>query len=443
MKKFCLLIFALILMGLSLCLYATISELDTIGLFRDCGYDINLFNQKEKEINDNLTKEEAEKKYQILSHFSSDRLKESLANSCLVNPFYDNIHYFLDKDKNILPKEDVLFEDKFVIEGNWITNLTEDKNIGKYKRICAAPNGNIQRNAFKKKNITDFWAGPFATFDPGSVAENQKLEYVKIDPNVKYIDEDAFLDNPNIKAYHVCGENYDNQDKNNKISYIYVRVPGEIPPLAFVVDNYTGKPSYFLQTQYEAGEITFYDAYKGVYYTYDLQRIGEPENTPANEEFNMSIPGNAPVPGEGIVPQGFVQEEVKLERIGGAEREAILFKGIDNYDILSVSVRYIDIDGVLFKKDEKAIHKGGSVLMFYPSGREDTGYTIPEGLERVGNSAFRSAKHLKTVVIPESVTEIGDKAFYGSKIVLKVVKGSYGEKYAKTKKIRHETIVKE
>ena len=67
---------------------------------------------------------------------------------------------------------------------------------------------------------------------------------------------------------------------------------------------------------------------------------------------------------------------------------------------------YTSVDGVLYTKDL-------SVLLVYPAAREDTSFTIPEGVMRIADDAFSSCRNLIEITIPEGITEIGDWAFYG------------------------------
>lgn len=64
---------------------------------------------------------------------------------------------------------------------------------------------------------------------------------------------------------------------------------------------------------------------------------------------------------------------------------------------------YKDIDGVLFTKD-------GKELVCYPMGKAGVSYEIPEGVERIGDTAFMHSK-LETVAIPNDVTTINQQAF--------------------------------
>ena len=65
---------------------------------------------------------------------------------------------------------------------------------------------------------------------------------------------------------------------------------------------------------------------------------------------------------------------------------------------------YKSVDGIVYSKD-------GKTLVFYPNGKPEEEFVIPEGVTKVGNTSFYYAKNLKSVVISEGVTEIGSGAF--------------------------------
>ncbi len=65
---------------------------------------------------------------------------------------------------------------------------------------------------------------------------------------------------------------------------------------------------------------------------------------------------------------------------------------------------YSDIDGVLF-------NKAGTELVFYPEGRTDTSYVIPDGVTTIADGAFYNCQYLQDITVPESVTSIGVEAF--------------------------------
>lgn len=65
---------------------------------------------------------------------------------------------------------------------------------------------------------------------------------------------------------------------------------------------------------------------------------------------------------------------------------------------------YKTVDGVLFTKD-------GTELIAYPAGKQSEKYSIPSGVETVGECAFEGCKNLKNVVIPNGVSKMGSYAF--------------------------------
>ncbi len=56
-------------------------------------------------------------------------------------------------------------------------------------------------------------------------------------------------------------------------------------------------------------------------------------------------------------------------------------------------------DGVVFSKDKTR-------LVLYPRGREETSYTVPEGVEVIGENSFYGAKNLESVYLPDSIKAI-------------------------------------
>lgn len=57
--------------------------------------------------------------------------------------------------------------------------------------------------------------------------------------------------------------------------------------------------------------------------------------------------------------------------------------------------------------------KNGETLVYYPTGRNDTSFTIPNYVKSIGTEAFDNAQ-IKNIVIPENVKEIGYFCFVNS-----------------------------
>ena len=74
--------------------------------------------------------------------------------------------------------------------------------------------------------------------------------------------------------------------------------------------------------------------------------------------------------------------------------------------VAAKNVNYASVNGVLFNKDK-------SKLVFYPGGKIDKNYSIPESVTDIGRCAFDHCISLTSVTIPNSVTSIGDGAFEG------------------------------
>ena len=67
---------------------------------------------------------------------------------------------------------------------------------------------------------------------------------------------------------------------------------------------------------------------------------------------------------------------------------------------------YKTIEGNLYSKDV-------TNLIIYAIGKTASGFTIPNSVTKISDSAFRGCTSLKNIEIPNSVTRIGDYAFYG------------------------------
>ncbi len=92
-------------------------------------------------------------------------------------------------------------------------------------------------------------------------------------------------------------------------------------------------------------------------------------------------------------------------------------KSLTNIVVNSANPNYSSIGGVLFNKDK-------TILVQYPSQKEEKDYTIPKSVTSIGVGAFMSCKNLPSITIPNSVTSIGDAAFYNCNALKSVTIGN-------------------
>lgn len=76
--------------------------------------------------------------------------------------------------------------------------------------------------------------------------------------------------------------------------------------------------------------------------------------------------------------------------------------------------KYCSADGIVFSKD-------GRTLEFYPHGKTEKRYCIPDSVVKIGRWAFRGQKYLEEVVMPDSVATVGMGAFYQCSALRRVV----------------------
>lgn len=77
--------------------------------------------------------------------------------------------------------------------------------------------------------------------------------------------------------------------------------------------------------------------------------------------------------------------------------------------VLNLALQKIDSDS--FEYDGEAVYTNDKKRLVYCMNQE-TSFTIPEGVEIIGEMAFRGKKALKNIIIANSVKEIERDAFY-------------------------------
>ncbi|MBQ9832218.1 MAG: leucine-rich repeat protein, partial [Clostridia bacterium] len=85
--------------------------------------------------------------------------------------------------------------------------------------------------------------------------------------------------------------------------------------------------------------------------------------------------------------------------------------------------------GVLFDKNKET-------LIYYPQGKSDDSYIIPDGVTHIKGWAFESCGYLTKLTVPSSVTNIEEYAFiWCDNLTIYGSSGSYAETYAKENEI--------
>lgn len=145
-------------------------------------------------------------------------------------------------------------------------------------------------------------------------------------------------------------------------------------------------------------------SYNGDLYTkgYDtLLRSSNQKNTEIHEDTKVLLPGcfNYNYT-ESITISKNIQnfEPVYLE---GYCEECNHLKEIN---VVKENPYLYSIDGVLFKDN---------ILKYYPFGKKDETYVVPEGTIKIGTKAFYLYENIKNLILPESMKEISSDALEG------------------------------
>lgn len=75
---------------------------------------------------------------------------------------------------------------------------------------------------------------------------------------------------------------------------------------------------------------------------------------------------------------------------------------------------YKSVDGVIFAKETNR-------LIWYPCGRTEASYTLPEGTYHIGDFAFDRAVYLEEIILPDTCTGFGIGAFRGCEGLKEIV----------------------
>ena len=102
--------------------------------------------------------------------------------------------------------------------------------------------------------------------------------------------------------------------------------------------------------------------------------------------------------------------------------DTTIFEGCNSLSAIEVSESnqfYKSVDGVLYDKS-------GSVLVLYPMGRTEIGFTVGNGVTTINSGAFYGSINLTSVFISNTVKEIGANAF---KNCAKLSQAQFDSKY--------------
>ena len=92
------------------------------------------------------------------------------------------------------------------------------------------------------------------------------------------------------------------------------------------------------------------------------------------------------------------------------------FRDCSSLEAINVSVhneKYMSMDGVLYSKD-------GSTLIYYPQGKKDSSFVVPDSVSVIGSYAFSENPYIENIILSDSVTSINNLAF-GDCISLKSI----------------------
>ncbi len=79
---------------------------------------------------------------------------------------------------------------------------------------------------------------------------------------------------------------------------------------------------------------------------------------------------------------------------------------LDEIQVASGSTSFTAVDGILFDSTRTS-------LLFYPSGRSNTAYTIPDSTLTLGASSFAGAAALRHLTVPSGLLTVSEQAFKG------------------------------
>lgn len=208
----------------------------------------------------------------------------------------------------------------------------------------------------------------------------KKLVKVSIPPSVNRIGTDAFANISSQTEIYIsdlaawCGIDFENRSSNPLGQSGKLYVNGELLTNAEIPEGVTSIEKYAF---FECVSITDVTIPQGV------EEIGESAFSWCENLTDASIPQSIAEIGEGAF---------------------VFCYNLEAIDVDENNESYMSEDGVLFDKEQTSI-------IHYPSKRQGSSYTIPDGVERIEYGAFSGSVNLGTINIPDSVKYIGEFAF--------------------------------
>ena len=146
--------------------------------------------------------------------------------------------------------------------------------------------------------------------------------------------------------------------------------------------------------------------------------------------------GKLIIDGEGAMPNLANDKEQPWRSYKGYVKTVEIGKNITS--IGNWSFAYMtSVDSVVFAKDSKLQTIGAGSFLYMT---KLPAIQLPDSLRNIYGSAFSWDSAMKEVYIPQDIQSIQSNAFNGAKnVVLNVVKGSYGETFAKNNSLNYVT----
>ena len=226
-----------------------------------------------------------------------------------------------------------------------------------------------------------------------------------VNTTVKYITKGAFRDSENLKKIKL-------PTTLEKVDEVWPTIASTSTLEAFVMDGvgtnfqvedgvlFTKGPSKLIRYPYAKNQAT-YKVPAGVTGIAGKGFSGTPSLTDINlnevTTVDVSAIANLPNLKKITLPKN-------LKKDGLAQGAFENCPKLEAYEVADGNPDFSAENGVLFSADKKTLY-------FYPIGKKDESYTIPNTVEEIGEKAFQGANNITSLVIPTNVKRIKGEAF--------------------------------